>query len=174
MCLLRCASRFPRNPIYKTHRARCGHPRPWDHRLVHQTRGPAYILLCPIPWLFNHDDASDEIRSARPTPLAAVNLTRGTIVWSIKLAARHISLCPIPWISNRARLHGVRCLTQCLAPSLNFRRKAKCIFQLLIPFEEVVCVLAGDRLLSDATSSHSRLGLSATAYCRSPRPVLCR
>ena len=50
MCLLRCASRFPRNPIYKTHRARCGHPRPWDHRLVHQTRGPAYIF-CSAPFL---------------------------------------------------------------------------------------------------------------------------
>ena len=52
-----------------------------------KTRGPAYVLLCPIPWIFNHDDASDETRSARPIALAAVNLTRGTIVWSIKLAA---------------------------------------------------------------------------------------
>jgi hypothetical protein len=41
-----------------------------------------------------------ETRSARPVALAAVNLTRGTIVWSIKLAAQHILLCPIPWIFN--------------------------------------------------------------------------
>ena len=72
------------------------------------------------------------------------------------------------------RPHGVRCLTQCLARSLYFSRKAKRIFQLLIPFEEVFRVLAGNRFLSDAASSHSKLGLSATAYCRTPRPALCR
>ena len=70
--------------------------------------------------------------------------------------------------------HGVRFLTQCLARSHFFSRKAKRIFQLLFHFEEVLRVLAGDSLLSDAASSQTKLGLSATAYCRTPRPVLCR
>ena len=57
------------------------------------------------------------------------------------------------------RPHGVRCLTKCLAPSLYFSRNPKRIYQLRIPFEEVLRVLAGDRLLSDAASSQTKLGL---------------
>ena len=57
------------------------------------------------------------------------------------------------------RPHGVRCLTKCLAPSLYFSRNPKRIYQLHTPFEEVLRVLAGDRLLSDAASSQTRLGL---------------